>query len=195
MVELKRFIKCDCVYSKTLKKLIPVFKLTPELDSDSYKDLISDKKLDIFIDSFKYEETGEIFYLSNEIIEGYYDLCKKECVYGRVIHAGFYDDRIIGKSVCIDEFKYGSDYKRIAKIKKIISCDIKLTDDRLKDTTYIKPNNLDNYIKENNLIIYKEDVFYPNECDIVEVRIYYTFGKYEGQEKENAINFLMFLEE
>lgn len=195
MVELKRFIKCDCVYSKTLKKLIPVFKLTPELDSDSCKDLISDKKLDIFIDSFKYEETGEIFYISSEVIKGYYDLCKKECVYGKVIHAGFYDDKIIGKSVCIDEYKYGFSYKKVAKIRKIISCDIKLTNDRLKDTTYLRLDKLDNFIKENNLIIHKEDILYPNECDIVEVRIYYTFGKCEGQEKESTIDFLTFLEE
>lgn len=78
------FTDCECVYSRKLGKLIPVFELVPKKEDnedwiiDGVDLSIAPGTENMYIDHFEYPKTGEEFDICTEVINGAYDLIKKE---------------------------------------------------------------------------------------------------------------------
>lgn len=191
-----RFVKCKCVFSKKLNKLIPITKLKITENSFSEFKEIKDEEFESnnFLGEYFYEETNETFNQSSEVLDGLFDLITEQVLPFKKLYisSSWINNSLIGKKAAIkikyERTPFKFELKKVIKLK---------TDYNYERThTFIKYKDLNYWLSTNNKIIInnqKEDLNF-DEDELIELSEIYVYCVFEDKSSEIA-EYLTFLNE
>lgn len=198
---LGKFIQCDCVYSRKLKKLVPTFLLSPR---NSENEVIVNNNE--YVDSFLFKETYEDFNSCDLIIPGIYNIVTKEVFVKEtaIITSSWIDESLIGKKVLKPNYAREKNIVKLQTIDELIIPKEKeirnfnKNEIQIKDISFVEKENLNKFLTDNDkrvLYQFKCEIDIPEELDyIVEIIEPYIFCKLNSGVKE-VVSFLSFISE